>query len=102
MCYYFFAERREMKGESDLWKRKQIQSIRLVEAVNKKLDEIERMIYRKKIIVVWFIESFLAIFALILKHYEVSICIFMADIVLCVSILLGNIEIKRIKKKMPK
>lgn len=43
-----------------------------------------RMIYKK--IVVWFVESLLAIFTFATKHYEVSICIFMADIVMCISL----------------
>lgn len=73
-----------------------------VEAVKKELDEIEKIIYRKKTIVVWSIESFLTVFALVSKRQGVSICIFMADIVLCVSLVLGLIEIKLVKKKVLK
>lgn len=71
-----------------------------VEAVNKELDEVEKIIYRKKTIVIWRIESLLAFLALVLKCQEVSICIFMADIILCISLLLGHIEIKLVNRKI--
>lgn len=64
-----------------------------VQAVNKELDEIERIIYRKKTIFIWSVEAFLAIGTSVSKHYEISICIFMAVIILGVSLMLGHIEI---------
>lgn len=63
-----------------------------VESKNKELDEIERIIYRKKTICIWFIEAFLTMLSFMLMHYEISICIIMAVIILGVSLLLGKME----------
>ena len=70
-----------------------------VEAVNKELDAIERIIYRKKTILTWIVEISLAIGTFILKYYEISICIFMAVIIVGFSLVTGrHIEIKMVKK----
>lgn len=61
-----------------------------VESANKKLDKLEKTLYRKKTVVIWLITSILAISALISQYHEVSLCIFMADIMLSVSLLLGK------------
>lgn len=71
-----------------------------VEAVNKELDKIEKMIYRKKTILTWIVEVSLAIGVFILKHYEISICIFMAVIMVGISLVTGHIEIKLVKRKI--
>lgn len=71
-----------------------------VEAVNKELDKIEKIIYRKKTILTWIVEVSLAIGVFILKHYEISICIFMAVIMVGISLVTGHIEIKLVKRKM--
>lgn len=71
-----------------------------VEAVNKELDKIEKIIYRKKTILTWIVEVSLAIGVFILKHYEISICIFMAVIMVGISLVTGHIEIKLVKRKI--
>jgi len=71
-----------------------------VEAVNKELDKIEKIIYRKKTILTWIVEVSLAIGVFILKHYEISICIFMAVIMVGISLVAGHIEIKLVKRKI--
>ncbi|MBS7182137.1 MAG: accessory gene regulator B family protein [Eubacterium sp.] len=71
-----------------------------VEAVNKELDKIEKIIYRKKTILIWIVEVSLAIGVFILKHYEISICIFMAVIMVGISLVTGHIEIKLVKRKI--
>ncbi|MBS5621146.1 accessory gene regulator B family protein [Eubacterium sp.] len=71
-----------------------------VEAVNKELDKIEKIIYRKKTILTWIVEVSLAIGVFILKHYEISICIFMAIIMVGISLVTGHIEIKLVKRKI--
>lgn len=71
-----------------------------VEAVNKEFDKIEKIIYRKKTILTWIVEVSLAIGVFILKHYEISICIFMAVIMVGISLVTGHIEIKLVKRKI--
>lgn len=71
-----------------------------VEGVNKELDKIEKIIYRKKTILIWIVEVSLAIGVFILKHYEISICIFMAVIMVGISLVTGHIEIKLVKRKI--
>ena len=71
-----------------------------VEAVNKELDKIEKIIYRKKTILTWIVEVSLAIGVFILKHYEISICIFLAIIMVGISLVTGHIEIKLVKRKI--
>ena len=71
-----------------------------VEAVNKELDKIEKIIYRKKTILTWIVEVSLAIGVFILKHYEISICIVMAIIMVGISLVTGHIEIKLVKRKI--
>lgn len=70
-----------------------------VEAINKKLDEVEKIIYRKKTIIIWSMETILALLVLVLRCHEISICIFVANIILCVSLLLGHIENNFVKQK---
>lgn len=63
-----------------------------VQSENKKLDIIEKTMYRKKTVLIWCFESALVVCALVLNHQEIGICVIMAHIILGVSILLGRVD----------
>ena len=64
-------------------------SLSPVEAQNKPLDDIEKIIYRKKAIIVWGIESVIALVSAILKMNDILLCIAMAQFTLGLSQVIG-------------
>lgn len=63
-----------------------------VETENKKLDSIERVIYRKRAIIVLIVQSIIVGVLLIFKWYVISKCIMLSGFVLCCSMLSGMIK----------
>ena len=58
-----------------------------VESENKPLDMIEKMLYRKKALAIWGVETSLAIIFAILKVKSVFVCITMAEVVLSFALI---------------
>ena len=63
-----------------------------VETENKKLDSIERVIYRKRAIIVLIVQSIIVGVLLIFKWYVISKCIILGGIALCCSMILGMLN----------
>ena len=61
-----------------------------VETENKKLDSIERVIYRKRAIIVLIVQSIIVGVLLIFKWYVISKCIILGGIALCCSMIFGS------------
>lgn len=57
---------------------------------NKPLDEIEKMIYRKKTIFIWMIEVCVMLVFIVLNITEVSISIILAQLLISIALLLGK------------
>ena len=55
---------------------------------NKDLDQIEKVIYRKKVKVVWGIEFCIGVILLVLKCTTISKCIMLAHLTECISLIL--------------
>lgn len=56
-----------------------------VEAENKPLDNMEKMIYRKRTMVVWCIEIVIAVGCAVMELKEITVCITLAMVILAVS-----------------
>ena len=63
-----------------------------VETENKKLDSIERVIYRKRAIIVLIVQSIIVGVLLIFKWYVISKCIILGGIALCCSMIFGMLN----------
>lgn len=59
---------------------------------NKPLDEIEKIIYRKKTIIVWSVETCVAIVFIILDITEIHIAITLAQIIISIVLIFGNLQ----------
>lgn len=59
---------------------------------NKPLDEIEKIIYRKKTIIVWSVETCVAIVFIILDITEIHIAITLAQVIISIAIIFGNLQ----------
>ncbi len=64
-----------------------------VEALNKPLDEIENMIFRRRTILVWGVEAIIIVVFAFLKLSQISVCIAFAQIVLGASLIVGKIDL---------
>lgn len=65
------------------------------ESANKPLDDIEYIIYRRKALVIWFVEISIAVIFLFLNYMEVARCIVMSHLVLSVAIMLNRLRMKK-------
>ena len=63
-----------------------------VDNVVKPLDEIEKIIYKKKSIIVWCIESCIAFIFFMLQITEIHKSIVLAQLIISVAIVLGKIQ----------
>lgn len=59
---------------------------------NKPLDEIEKIIYRKKTIIVWSVETCVAIVFIILDITEIHIAITLAQVIINIALIFGNLQ----------
>ena len=59
---------------------------------NKPLDEIEKIIYRKKTIIVWSVETCVAIVFIILDITEMHIAITLAQVIISIALIFGNLQ----------
>lgn len=59
---------------------------------NKPLDEIEKIIYRKKTIIVWSVETCVAIVFIILDITEIHIAITFAQEIISIALIFGNLQ----------
>lgn len=59
---------------------------------NKPLDEIEKIIYRKKTIIVWGVETCVAIVFIILDITEIHIAITLAQVIISIALIFGNLQ----------
>lgn len=59
---------------------------------NKPLDEIEKIIYRKKTIIVWSVEICVAIVFIILDITEIHIAIMLAQVIISIALIFGNLQ----------
>lgn len=59
---------------------------------NKPLDEIEKIIYRKKTIIVWSVETCVAIVFIILDITEIHIAITLAQVIISIALIFGNLQ----------
>lgn len=71
-----------------------------VESVNKRLDNIEKMIYRRKTIFVWCAEMLLLCVGIFLKRNELTSCISLACCAVCLSQLAEMISFQIWKHKI--
>lgn len=63
-----------------------------IETVNKPLDEIEKIIYKKKVIFVWSIEVCIALLFIVLNITEIHISIVLAQMLIGVALILGRLQ----------
>lgn len=63
-----------------------------MESENKRLDDIERIVYRKQTFLIWCAEVSIAVIFVLFKFNEMSICIITAELTLGLSQIIGNIE----------
>lgn len=63
-----------------------------IEAENKKLDSMERIVYRKRAMIVLVSQTLLAVMLWLLKCHDMSKCILLSGFVLCCSMLSRMIE----------
>lgn len=63
-----------------------------VDTKNKPLDEIEKVIYRKKTIFVWSIETCAALVFIVLDITEIHIAIVFAQTIISVALMLGKLQ----------
>lgn len=63
-----------------------------IETKNKPLDEIEKIIYRKKTIIVWSVETCVAIVFIILDITEIHIAITLAQVIISIALIFGNLQ----------
>lgn len=63
-----------------------------IEAENKKLDSIERIVYRKRAMIVLVFQTLLVAMLWLLKYHNMSKCIMLSGFVLCCSMLSGMIK----------
>ncbi|MCQ5167557.1 MAG: accessory gene regulator ArgB-like protein [Butyribacter sp.] len=63
-----------------------------IEAENKKLDSIERIVYRKRAMIVLVFQTLLVAMLGLLKYHNMSKCIMLSGFVLCCSMLFGMIK----------
>ncbi len=59
---------------------------------NKPLDEIEKIIYRKKTIIVWIIETCVALVFIVLDITKIHMAITLAQVIIGISIAFGKIK----------
>ncbi len=59
---------------------------------NKPLDEIEKIIYRKKTIIVWSVETCVALVFIVLNSTEIHIAITLALVIISIALIFGNIK----------
>lgn len=59
---------------------------------NKPLDEIEKIIYRKKTIIVWSVETCAALVFIVLNNTEIHIAITLAQVIISIALVFGNIK----------
>lgn len=59
---------------------------------NKPLDEIEKIIYRKKTIIVGSVETCAALIFIVLNNTEIHIAITLAQVIISVALVFGNIK----------
>lgn len=59
---------------------------------NKPLGEIEKIIYRKKTIIVWSVETCVAIVFIILDITEIHIAITLAQVIISIALIFGNLQ----------
>lgn len=67
-----------------------------VDTKNKPLDEIEKVIYRKKTILVWSIETCAALVFIVLDITEIHIAIVLAQTIISVALILGKVQNKNL------
>lgn len=63
-----------------------------IDSKNKPLDEIEKIIYRKKTIIVWSVETCVAIVFIILDITEIHIAITLAQVIISIALIFGNLQ----------
>lgn len=63
-----------------------------VEAVNKPLDHMERRLYRKKSIVIWFVEALAAVAFMMAGMKDVAVCIILVHVVVSCSLIAGVLK----------
>lgn len=63
-----------------------------VDTKNKRLDEMEYIIYRNKTLKILVVEVVFAIVIIIINHEIVAECIILAQAVLCISLIIGKIN----------
>lgn len=66
-----------------------------VSTVNKPLDNIERVVYRKKAIFIWCAETFVAFAFIGFNISKVSICIMLAQVLISIALVFGQIQCKK-------
>lgn len=60
-----------------------------VESVNKPLDRIERTVYRRKALIIWCVETLIAVICTVFHLGDIATCIIMAQVVLGISQITG-------------
>lgn len=65
-----------------------------VESANKPIDSIEHIIYRKKTVAVWCIETIFAVISAALGLNRIAICIMASYVILGISLIAGVIQSK--------
>lgn len=63
-----------------------------VETKNKPLDIVERIIYRRKTLIVWSVEICVALLFTLLKITEIHIAIMLAQMLISIALILGNVQ----------
>ena len=69
-----------------------------VEAINKAINEIERKLYRKRSIIIWGIETVVAVVLMLFGYNEIAICIILAMVVVSLSMIAGYIKLQSYSK----
>ena len=67
---------------------------------NKPLDKIEKIIYRKKTIIVWSVEICVAIVFIIIDITEIHIAITLAHVIISIALIFGNVQCGNLWRKV--
>lgn len=62
-----------------------------VDTFNKPLDDIEHIIYKKRAVVVWIIETFVSILFILFNFNELAVCIMLAQVLVDLALVSGRL-----------
>lgn len=69
-----------------------------VGTANKPLDDIEHIVYRRKAILVWCVETCAVLALMLFGVNEISECIILAQALVCIALIFGQIQCNKAKK----